>query len=209
MPLVRSFSLALHQFMVGAALAVQRLVRQDRRSVTGPPRRELLARNCTEAFLHAALRGDRRDDVKRCMEMHVVDKFGAEMLGVRGDQRILGDGVENLGRQFQQFRGGLSHGACRGADHATQGLFRIAVQTEEHLRRLFRLGSRIFPVSAHVSAAVAARAVGIDQEQFSRKIARDAADLSQRNLKLLGLVPRCGCPAGDAPPYPSPRTGAR
>ena len=33
MPLVRSFSLALHQFVIGTALAVQRLVRQDRRSI--------------------------------------------------------------------------------------------------------------------------------------------------------------------------------
>ena len=56
-----------------------------------------------------------------------------------------------------------------------------------HLRHLRRPGALVLLLSAHVSATVAAWPVGVEQQQFSGKMAGNTANFPQCDLKLLGL----------------------
>lgn len=119
--------------------------------------------------------------------MQVVDQFCGTVLVVGSHKGSRGKRLEDLGGHLEKIGGRLGHGACGGADCAADGLLRIAVQREEHLRGLHRLGAFICSVPADVSTGVAGRSMGVDEQESSRIFSGDPADFSERDLESLGL----------------------
>ena len=122
--------------------------------------------------------------------MYMVDQFGSQVFAVGRHQGVRGERIEDASGQLQEIGRGLLDRAGGGADRATEGLLRITIQTEKHLHRFRRLGAFMHPPQADVSAGIAVRPMGIDQQEFSRILSGNAADLAQGDLQLLGLGDR-------------------
>jgi hypothetical protein len=190
MPLFRSLALALDQFVVRAGLAVMGGIGHDRRGITRPSGFELLGGHGPQPLLDVTPVGHGHDEIEGRVPVHMVDQFHGQVFIVGGHQYARSDGIEDAGGQLQEIGCGLVDRACGGADRATEGLLCITIQTEKHLHRFGGLGAFIHLPQADVPAGVAARPMGVDEQEFFHIIPRNAADLAQGHLELPGLRDR-------------------
>ena len=86
MPLLGTFSLPLHQFVIGTTGTVVWRVGQNGRGVTGPLRREFFRRNRTQSPLYTLHMRNRRKEVKGSLQPHVIGQFSGEVFCIGSDQ---------------------------------------------------------------------------------------------------------------------------
>ena len=120
----------------------------------------------------------------------MVNQVGGVVFGVGEDERLAWGGLEDVGDHAKKIGRGLGDGAGRGAEGEGHRLMGFGVESEKDLgcfdgtRRLER------DLSAQLTFAPGAHAVGINGQEVALIMTAGAADFSQGNLKGFGLGDR-------------------
>jgi len=169
--------------------ARQRLLRQGQ---TSPLRGKGRLRQGREPLFEARLFGHGHQEVEGLVPAEPIEQFPREMFAVSQDEDFLtglGCGAQNALGQGEQVGGGLADGAGRSAGGQADGLMAVRIQGEEGLSTFagsVGLGGQM--MEPHVPLAVAFQAMRIDGQQLAHEVAPGAADQTQGDLQLLGLL---------------------
>lgn len=119
-----------------------------------------------------------------------LEELFAAVLAVGQHQGPGAAGGQDRGDHAEQGWDGLGDRAGGAGEAAAEGQFGIGVEHEQRLGGLRRLPPGVLPVAPGLSFGVADHVVRIHRQQAPEVLAADAADASQRQLQILGVLHR-------------------
>ena len=186
-----TYAAALNVLVVkGLGLGLE-TVRLPGRRVAGPVLGKIRGGHLAPALERIGVSWLSAEQIKDLLGAHGGEDFLAIVFLVGEDQGLVGrrrSRPQNFGGHVQELGAGLDNGLGRGTEAKADGLAGVTIEQEEGLGHFggFLFGAET--VSAHLALAVAGHAVGVQRQERAGKMSSRAAQFTQRDLHLLGLL---------------------
>jgi hypothetical protein len=102
--------------------------------------------------------------------VNVIEECRGEMFGIGYHEGAMGVRLQATVGEIKERRCGLGNGPRSGPGRAAHGLVGISIEDKEGLRDFGGLGLLILAMSAQLTLAVAAHAMGIDGQEVTEKM---------------------------------------